>query len=78
MLLEKKTFRRERRRWRQQIRNAAATHEVRGSLIQDRASDPRLLELIMRHSNEARTAKNNFRELPSRSREKLLTFLSSL
>jgi CxxC motif-containing protein (DUF1111 family) len=37
-----------------------------------------LTSAIMRHSNQAGTARNNFKALPSRSRDKLLTFLSSL
>ena len=37
-----------------------------------------LTSAIMRHSNQGAAARNNFKALPSRSRDKLLTFLSSL
>jgi CxxC motif-containing protein (DUF1111 family) len=37
-----------------------------------------LASAIMRHQNQARVARDNFRALPSRAREKLLTFLLSL
>ncbi len=37
-----------------------------------------LTSAIMRHSNQGGAARNNFKALPSRSRDKLLAFLSSL
>jgi len=37
-----------------------------------------LATAILRHQNQARVARDNFRALPVRAREKLLTFLSSL
>jgi CxxC motif-containing protein (DUF1111 family) len=37
-----------------------------------------LASAIMRHQNQARVARDNFRALPARGREKLLTFLLSL
>jgi CxxC motif-containing protein (DUF1111 family) len=37
-----------------------------------------LASAIMRHQNQARVSRDNFRALPARARDKLLTFLSSL